>query len=172
MQFLRYIFLISIIGGSTSVGFLLSKEYYDRVSELNIFSKTINILKNKIKFTQKPLNEIFQELSQIEINSNISKIFYKTSHKLKKYGMNEAWMQAISEEKNFLNLKIEDVELIETLGNVLGKSDVDGQISEINQFLSLLDLQIKKAEEEKNKNAKMCKSLCTIIGAVIVIILF
>lgn len=45
-------------------------------------------------------------------------------------------------------------------------------MSEINQFQTILKVQIENAEEEKNKNAKMYKSLGTIIGLAIVIILF
>ena len=55
---------------------------------------------------------------------------------------------------------------------MLGKTDIDGQVSEINQFLSLLEGQIVIAEEEKNKNSKMYKSLGTIVGLGIVIVLF
>ena len=76
------------------------------------------------------------------------------------------------EEAFFLNLKNEDIELIKSFGNMLGKTDIEGQISEINQFITLINGQIAVAEEEKNKNSKMYKSLGTIIGLVIVIILF
>ena len=34
MGFFRYIFLITILTGSTSIGFLLSKGYVDRLNEL------------------------------------------------------------------------------------------------------------------------------------------
>ena len=45
-------------------------------------------------------------------------------------------------------------------------------MSGINQFENILNMQIKKAEEECSKNSKMYKSLGTIIGLAIVIILF
>ena len=54
----------------------------------------------------------------------------------------------------------------------MGKTEIEGQINEINQFLILLNGQISNAEEEKNKNTKMYKSLGTIIGLGIVVILF
>lgn len=53
-----------------------------------------------------------------------------------------------------------------------GKTDIDGQMSEINLFKELLKTQIQKAEEEKRKNTKMYKSLGTIAGLTIIIILF
>ena len=52
-----------------------------------------------------------------------------------------------------------------------GKTDIEGQMSEINLFKELLKNQIKKAEEEKRKNLKMYRSLGTIVGLTIIIIL-
>ena len=43
MGFFRYIFLIAILTGSTSIGFLLSKGYLDRLNELKKLSNLINI---------------------------------------------------------------------------------------------------------------------------------
>lgn len=172
MELLRYVFLIAVLLGSTSIGFLLSKGYKYRVIELRCLSNLINILQNKIKFTHKPLQEILEEISNIETNTRITQIFYKTAQNLEKDNCQEALNKAIIEEKFFLNLKTEDIELLKTLGTVLGKTDVEGQMSEISQFNILLDNQIKKAEQEHTKNDKMCKSLGTIIGLAIVIILF
>ena len=60
MFFFRYIFLITILVLSTSIGFLLSKSYNDRLKELKNISNLINILKNKIIFTKKPFSELFE----------------------------------------------------------------------------------------------------------------
>lgn len=172
MEFFRYLFLLLVLTGSTSIGFLLSKKYSDRLIELNNIGNLINILQNKIKFTHKPLREVLEETASIKENTRISEIFLKTGQKLKNQRIEEAWNESISEQRFFLNLESEDINLLKTLGNVLGKTDVEGQMSEINQFNTLLKVQIKNAEEERNKNAKMYKSLGTIIGLAIVIILF
>ena len=172
MEFLRYLFLLLIISGSTGIGFILSNRYVERVRELNSLSNLINILQNKIKFTQKPLSELFEEISKINTNNNISQIFLAASKRLKTGKSEQAWSDAISEQKFFLNLTNEDLSLIEPLGNVLGKTDIDGQMSEINQFSLVLGEQIKKANEERSKNEKMCKSLGTIIGLAIAVIIF
>ena len=58
------------------------------------------------------------------------------------------------------------------LGKLLGQTDVEGQVSEIEITQSFLDMQIEKAEEEKRKNQKMYKTLGIVIGLVFVIILF
>lgn len=172
MSFFRYIFLITILVGSTSIGFLLSKSYEERLKELKNILNLVNILKNKIMFTKKPLGELLEEISEIERENEISKIFIKTAEELKKESFEKAWQDALYEETFFLNLKKEDIRLLETFGNMMGKTDIEGQINEINQFLILLNGQISNVEEEKNKNSKMYKSLGTIIGLGIVVILF
>ena len=134
--------------------------------------KMVNILQNKIKFTHKPLGEIFEEMSEIDKKSKVSKIFTKCTQELEKENVQDAWNEAVDEERFLLNFNNEDINLIKSFGSMLGKTDVDGQMSEINQFVSLLNGQIVTAEEEKNKNSKMYKSLGTIVGLGIVILLF
>ena len=55
---------------------------------------------------------------------------------------------------------------------MLGKTDVNGQVSELNLSIGFIDSQIEKAEEECKKSEKMYKSLGSIAGLAIVIILF
>ena len=56
--------------------------------------------------------------------------------------------------------------------NYCGKTDIEGQISEIELTNTFLDIQIEKAENEKQKNQKMYKTLGTVVGLALVIILF
>lgn len=172
MEIIRYIVLIAIMSCSTSIGFLLSKRYADRLNELSDLYVLINILQNKIKFTQLPLKEIFEQIGNISVKTGVKNIFLKCSTELKNNKLEDSWKDAIKQEKVLLNLKNEDIETISTLGNILGKSNVEGQMNEINEFKERLSAQIKQAEEEKIKNSKMFKSLGTIVGLVIVIILF
>ena len=171
MELIRYIVLIAIIACSTSIGFLLSKRYVDRLNELNDLYVLVNILQNKIKFTQVPLKEVFEQIGNISVKTDVKNIFLECSSMLKNFNLENSWKESIEKESKFLNLKKEDVETISTLGSILGKSDIDGQMSEINEFKERLSIQIKQAEEEKRKNSKMFKSLGTIAGLVIVIIL-
>ncbi len=172
MEILRYFFLFGIVVGSTSIGFILSKRYSDRLEELNAFNTLVNILQNSIKFTKLPLNEIFEQIGNITIKTNVKNIFIICKENLTNLNVDNAWKKAIDEEIYYLNMKNEDFDVIETLGSILGKTDIDGQMSGLNQFKERLSIQIKQAEFEKNKNSKMFKSLGTIVGLVIVILLF
>ena len=151
----------------------INKVMNEYIEYLSIgISNLINIFQNKLKFSRKPLSEIFEEVYFVETGNKVSEIFLKTSQKIKEMNVSEAWRSAVAENSFFLNLKKEDIELIKSFGNMLGKTDIEGQVSEINQFLTLLDGQIATCEEEKNKNTKLCKSLGTIVGLGIVIVLF
>lgn len=52
-----------------------------------------------------------------------------------------------------------------------GKTDVEGQVSQIEITNSFLDIQIEQSEEEKKKNEKLYKTLGITVGLGIVIIL-
>ena len=57
------------------------------------------------------------------------------------------------------------------MGKLLGKTDIEGQLSEIELGLELINKQIKDAEIEKNKNSKLYKTMGVILGIGISIIL-
>lgn len=72
--------------------------------------------------------------------------------------------------ENAIYFNKEDKEVLKMFGKLLGKTDKKGQISEIEITNSFIEKQIEKAENEKNKNAKLYKSLGVICGIGIVII--
>lgn len=59
-MFFKYIILFFIFVGSTSIGFTISKGLKNRVEDLKEFKTSLNIMKNKIRFTYKPLDEILK----------------------------------------------------------------------------------------------------------------
>ena len=54
---------------------------------------------------------------------------------------------------------------------MLGKTDIGGQVSELNLSMELIDSQIEKAEEYCRKSEKMYRSLGSIVGLAIIIVL-
>lgn len=169
MQGVKYILLIGIFGLSTAIGFLISKSYQNRVIELKEFKNILNIMKTKIKFTYEPLAEIFKQISK-ENQTSIEKIFGQMANQLTYNQAKDVWEDCIQNAD--ISIKQEDKDILKKLGRLLGQTDVDGQISEIEVTESFLDMQIEKAEEEKKKNQKIYKTLGVVAGLVFVIILF
>lgn len=168
MQGIKYILLIAIFGLSTGIGILISKSYENRVIELKEFKNVLNIMKTKIKFTYEPLAEIFKQISK-DNQTNVERIFGQMANQITYYPTKDVWKNCIQDAD--ISIKQEDKDILKRLGKLLGQTDVEGQISEIEVTQSFLDTQIEKAEEEKKKNQKMYKTLGITIGLVFVIIL-
>lgn len=163
------IVVLSLIFISTSlVGILISNKYKNRVIELKEMKNALNIFETKIKFTYEPIPEIFGEISN-NLKENIASIFREASKKMEKVSAKIAWEEALKESNT--SLQEEDIAIIKGLGKLLGKTDIDGQVSEIELTSTFLDTQIEKAEKESTKNQKLYKTLGMVTGMAIVIIL-
>lgn len=159
--------LMVIFGICTSIGMLKAKTYDYRVIELKKIKSALQVLKSKIEFTYEPIKEIFQEISKI-VYDNQENIFGETVKTIETNGVTQSWHKAI--EKN-IYLNQEDKSTIKMFGKLLGKTDKNGQINEINLTSHLVDGLIEKAENEKNKNYKLFKTLGSVVGIGICIIL-
>ncbi len=168
MLTIKWISLILVFITTFFIGILISKKYKKRVEELNEMKNALSIFKTKIKYTYEPIPEIFNQISKISTN-NIKNIFKKSTDNMKKTNAGTAWSKALDESSTYLTY--EDIEVLKGLGKLLGKTDIQGQISEIDLTSNFLDVQIAKARNEQDKNEKMYKTLGAIIGLVFVIVL-
>ena len=169
MIVIKYFILFLILVASTLIGRSLSKKYVYRLKELEEIKNSFNILKTKIKFTYEPIPELFQELENTKCR-NVGNIFKLAKEKMENENISTAWENAI--EESVTNLKKEDKEVLKSLGKLLGRTDVEGQMGQIETTESLLENQIKEALEEKLKNEKLYSRLGTTIGLAIVILLY
>lgn len=168
MLLLKWILYALVLGTSTSIGFLVSQKYQKRVEQLRDFKSAFSIFKTKIRFTYAPLKDIFNDIGN-SIKSNSSEVFRNTIKYMEELNATDSWNKAVQETD--LELTKEDREAICSLGKLLGKTDLEGQINEIDLCLTFLETQTQKAEIEKDKNAKLYKTLGTITGIGIIIIL-
>ena len=168
MIFIKWTILVLIFFVSCLIGKILANRYKGRVEELKEMECALNILKTKMQYTYQPLPEIFKEIAN-NFQSNIGSIFKTASKEMKNYSASEAWKNAIQSSKS--NFSNSDLKVIENLEKLLGKTNLEGQLSEIEVTQKFLDNQIKEAEDERIKNEKLFKSLSIITGLAIVIIL-
>lgn len=152
------------------IGRILSQKYVYRLEELSELKNFLNIFKTKIRFTCDTIPEIFQEFAS-KTKKNLGKMFNLANEKMHKETAGQAFESAIDEIKPELNLKDEDIDVIKTLAKMLGNTDSEGQISQIEITEKLLETQINQAREEKDKNQKLYQKLGTTVGLGIVILL-
>ena len=168
MIIIKYIGILLIFIITFLIGYLISKKYSNRVEELKELQIALDILKNKIKYTYEPLKDIFMQMNKI-LKGNISILFNEVSKNLEKENTEKAFLLAIEDANT--NLLKEDLEIIKNLSKILGKTDKEGQVSQIELSETFLKSQIKKAEKEEEKNSKLYKTLGMTVGLVFVIIL-
>ena len=88
---------------------------------------------------------------------------------MKEENAGDAWANAFTDVPN--NLTKEDITILSNLGRLLGQTDVEGQISEIEVVVQFLDTQLEQAKQEKIRNEKMYRTLGIVGGLTIAIIL-
>lgn len=168
VNIIKGILFILIFLSSTYIGIIISCKYKNRVNDLNEFKRILNVIKTKIRYTYEPIGDICEEIAQIN-NTRIGKLFEEVKQLLKTKPITEAWDIAIETYGN--NFSKEDKKLIKSFGKMLGKTDKEGQVSQILELQEFLSLQIDKAEMDRQKNEKLYKSLGMVIGIAIIIIL-
>lgn len=168
MQIIKYFMLLLVFMVSSLIGRFIAKKYSYRLEELEEIKNILNVFKAKIRFTYEPIPEIFREISN-NARENIGQIFEKAGKNMQDFSAGEAWEKAVQTSET--NLTNEDLHVLLMLSKMLGQTDVEGQISQIEITENFLEKQIKEAQQEKNKNEKLYHKLGTAIGLAIVIIL-
>lgn len=168
MIIIKFFVCSLIIYICTYLGIYKAKTYEIREKELNNIKNALSFFRSKIEFTYEPIKEIFLQISKV-IYENKDNVFFKCVYYLEEESIENAWGKAV--EFGAKTIAKEDREILKMFGKLLGKTDKNGQISEIELTQAFLEKQIKKAELEKNKNSKLYKSLGILLGVGIVIIL-
>lgn len=164
---LKFIISGLIIYVCTYLGICKAKTYEVRERELKRIKTSLAFFKSKVEFTYEPIQEIFTQISK-SVYLHKDNIFLRTVELLKAYNIEYAWENAVEENSAFNK---EDKEVLKMFAKLLGKTDKNGQISEIEITQSFVQKQLEKAEIEKNKNVKLYRTLGISLGVGIVIIL-
>ncbi len=168
MLIVKLLFLTGIFSISTYFGISVSKKYGTRLKELKEVQRALHIFEEKIKFTYEPIPDVFEDISKKSIK-NIGNIFLEASKSMKYISAGEAWEQALDNSNTQMNK--DDLEILSGLAKMLGKTDLDGQVSEIRLTQKFIDTKIEEAQIEKSKNEKLFKTLGITAGLTMVIIL-
>ena len=101
----------------------------------------------------------------------VGDIFKRASLNMENMSAKDGWEKAIEESQDKLSLNKEDFTAIGTLGKMLGNTDAEGQVSQIELTEKLIEDQIENAKIEKQKNTKLYKTLGVTVGLTAVILL-
>ena len=168
MIILKVITLSLIFISSTSIGILMANKYRKRVEELSNMKKALNIFETKMKYTYKPIPDIFEEIAT-SFTNNTGEIFKIACQNMQTKSASESWNLALDSVNT--NMQKNDIQVLKGLAKLLGKTEIEGQISEIKLTDNFLNIQLEDAKKALDKNEKLYKNLGVITGLALVIIL-
>ncbi len=170
---IKFLGALALVGATSFIGFSLASDCSKRPRSLRELQSLLQMLENEISYLSNLLSEAFNRIYE-STNSQTSILFREAAKNLSTHGItaDAAWEKAIEENYAKLSLNKEDKTVLISFGNMLGNSDLEGQINNIKLMSSQLKLQELKAEEMRTKNEKMYRSLGVLSGLAIVIILF
>ena len=171
--FIKAFLIIIVFGISAFIGYLLANKYSERVKEINDVLLALDIFETKIKYTYDSLSTVFSFIAD-NLKTKVFRIFYISGEEIKENKNDSAgdiFKEVVEEEKIFLSLKRDDIEILKELGVSLGQTDLEGQLKNIRLVRTSFENQLKGAQEEKLKNYKMYRNLGVLTGLVIIIIL-
>ncbi len=174
MFLIKSIGSLIIILASSTLGFYHSRLYAERLDNLISFQHCIQILETEIMYAANPLPEALKEVYS-KGNKKVSYIFNDIRNHLlsnKNSNVYDGFLSVVSELRESLCFKEEDIAIILSFGRSLGISNRIDQEKHFKVILLQLKNQQREAEEEKVKNGKMYKSLGVLIGFGIVLALY
>jgi stage III sporulation protein AB len=171
--------IIKIIGSvlllcaTSLIGFSLAADCSKRPKVLRELQILLQMFENEISYLSNLLVQSFERI-YTGSKTEAALIFKEAAENLASPGItaDAAWEKAVESIYSKLGLNKEDKAILVTFGKMLGNSDLEGQINNIRLVSSQLKLQELKAEEMRQKNEKMYKSLGVLCGLALVIVLF
>lgn len=171
MYAIKLLILLSIVILCTYIGILMSKKLKDREYILREMITFLGLVENEIKYMLAVLPNAY-ESSRQKLTTQLKPAMGQIVVDMLSLNSQEAMNQSIVRNISIIDgLKDYDKNVFcSTLKN-LGRSDVDGQVNIIENTISILENQIKEANDEKLKNSKLYRTLGAISGLMIAIIL-
>lgn len=164
---------LAIIIATTSIGYVYSMVYEERVKQLRELQYALNILESEIVYSSTP---ICKALSAASENSTtfIGVMLKKMSELLEQRSVSsiyDAYVKVSKELKNQLYLEKEEKETIGSFVHSLGSADIEGQKKNFNITIKKLEGFEKRAEESRDKNSKLYRYIGLCGGVLIVLVL-
>jgi len=167
---LKLVISLFIIILCSYVGYLKSKKLREREYILREMVTFLKLVENDILYMMNVLPNAY-EIARQKLNTMLKDVIGNIVVDMlnENYGdhMEENITRHIAQ---ITELTSYDKEIFaQTLKN-LGKSDVESQISMIQNSITIIENQIQEANEIKNKNAKLYRTIGAISGLMIVIV--
>ncbi|MBQ4626875.1 MAG: stage III sporulation protein AB [Clostridia bacterium] len=135
-----------------------------RVQTLREVLMMISVTQTRLKFSRLPVSELLKSLSE---NSALSGLgFLKTCRELLSFGdsFSSAWKKSLDQSFEMKKLLPEAYENLLVLGDEIGATDLEGQLSQCEYYKKLFEGILEEREEKSKKSARLFPSLGLLLG--------
>ncbi|MDF2889675.1 MAG: Stage sporulation protein [Clostridia bacterium] len=164
---------IMVLAACSILGFAAANRYSLRPKDIRRFRSSVQMLETEIIYGCTPLPQAFNNISA-KVEGPLKSFYSMISEELNgghSYSLDTAWSRGINKLLGETFLKSADKDMIAEFGKVLGSSDREDQKKHFALFYIQLKQHEEVAEEERQKNEKMYKTLGFLSGLVIFILL-
>jgi len=164
----------ALVFGSGLAGMSVGGAYTRRPRELKSLQTALKLLATEISYALSPLPEALANVAA-RSPAEVAPLFRVAGEELAGMtggGAAQAWQKATSQLGQRTSLTGGDLALVNQLGQALGISDRDDQMSHLQLVLHQIDLQIAEAQEAAGKNARLWNYLGFLGGLALALILY
>jgi len=165
---------VLVIVVCTLIGFGIARRYADRSKQIRHFTAALQLLETEIYYAATPLADAALHIAQ-RLPQPVGSFFALLGIKLRDgrgLTADEAWQEALGEQRRHLTLKESDLGVLRTFGHTLGVSDREDQIKHIHLAIAHLQTEESGARDEQMRNEKMWRYLGALLGLTVVILLY
>lgn len=171
---------MKILGGSIIIitcgwlGLTVAQGYRARIEQLRQLNAGLKMLETEIVYTATPLSLALGRVG-MQLNGPVAAFFAGVARALMENagaGAMMAWEKGLEELAGEAALQPQDLEIIKSLGPMLGISGVDDQVKNLELARQLLGQQLVIAQEACHRLGKMWNTLGFLLGITLVLLLY
>ena len=161
-----------LMTGASGLGFGAAAQLQHRVAGLRALTGALEQMARELDFRLTPMPELMARLAR-EARPPASYLFAYCREHLGELGERtfaQLWRKALDEDTD-LSLTGQERQIMEGLGDVLGRYDGDGQREALRVALGQLDQCLRRAEGDRDRLGRVYGALGLGAGAMLVILL-
>lgn len=165
--------LLILLSGS-SIGWIISGIYLNRVRELRELQLAFNVINTEISYEKTILSGALIKAAE-SLSSSLRDIFLEAARSLTLRigkGFQEIWEETIEKYKEELSLNMEDLVILKNWGLQIGVSALENQINLNKLIIKRLELQEKGALELASKRVKIARYTGVLISLMLIILFY
>lgn len=169
MIFIKIIISIVILFITSYIGIEMAGALRSREEILTDMITFLRLVQNEMMYMLNSLPTAY-EMSRQRLNTELKNVLGAISLDMSEFGVEKIDASITNNINSIKCLNDYDKEIIISTLKNLGRSDLESQYNIIENGITIINKQIKEANEIKNKNSKVYKTVGVITGLMIVII--